>query len=153
MLNGTTFTDETPGEVARCLDYALRSGDRVRLFYGDKATGKPWLDDSMVTGFVKRSSGQCKVPILMATRYSSFGPPILDSCIVAIQQGKYGTMVYRHPGFRFPTLEIRDINEEWCGQYYRAGVYDCDNTNVANFKTTKQAERWVDFMCGRRMTR
>ena len=62
---------------------ALAGTDRrVRLFLGDPETGRDWGEENDVTGYVGRSTGPSKVPLLLATRRSMGGGAILVDCVL-----------------------------------------------------------------------
>jgi len=153
-LNGTTYHDNTPATVAAALENVRKSGARVRLFYGDRATGYVWDEERGVTGRVGRSMGPVQVPILVARAGSLGGRPILDHCVLRIIAG--GREVYRAPNYQQPAYRIADEPSgypEWPVKVIRDDYQGRGSANVANFKTRAQAERWVHFMTGARMSR
>jgi hypothetical protein len=145
---------ETPQAVKDALLTAKASGQRVRLFYGDRVTGRDWGEENDVTGTVSASSGWFKCLILLANARSYGGPAILTGRIVRLLVN--GREVYRHPTYNQPTYIIgnppkRIGNTDMAAAGYTTGVYTEDSGNVANFKTWEMAQRWIDFMRGRRM--
>ena len=84
-INGTTFHDETPAAVAEALERARATGDRVRFWLGDPETGEDWGEENHVTGKVGRSTGQVKIPLLLANSRSRGGSAILTECIIRLQ--------------------------------------------------------------------
>lgn len=153
---------ETPQAVKDALLNAKHNGQRVRLFYGDRVTGRDWGEENDVTGTVSASTGWFKCLIIIANARSSGGLAILTGCIVRMLVD--GREVYRHPTYTAPNYRIgspppRIGNVDMAADGYAAGVDASwgenltDWSNVANFKTWAQAQRWIDFMRGRRMTR
>ena len=145
-INGTTFHDETPAAVAEALERARATGERVRFWLGDPETGEDWGEENDVTGKVGRSTGQVKVPLLLANSRSRGGGAILTQNIIRLQVA--GREVYRAANYREAVYTLRhegpgDLRE----RVYRDGV------NVANFKTQRAALRWIDFMTGKRATK
>jgi hypothetical protein len=151
-INGTTYNDKTPAALVQALESARLSGLRVRLFFGDSETGADWAEENDVCGYIGRSCGTVKVPLLLHNQRSVGGREIMDNCVVRLQIG--GRDVWRHPGYTVPLLGIRKP-PRFCGTVdlwadgYVAGVYR-NAVNVANFKTEAAARRWVAFMTGER---
>jgi len=95
--SGTYYRNITPSEVIRLLEAAWESQARVRLYYGDRKTGRDWGDTCGVYGRIGRSTGPIKVLILLAQRRSTGGGEILCDCIVRLKVN--GKEVYRHPKY------------------------------------------------------
>ena len=142
--SGTYYREGTPRQVIDALENAMHTEKRVRLFYGDKETGRDWGDENEVAGTIGRSTGTIKIPLILAKRTSPGGPGILVDCIVRLIVN--GREVYRHPKYHQPayTVEASDLDG------YAARV-DADGKTVARFKTETGAQRWVAFMTGNRM--
>lgn len=152
---GTYYHDTTSPEVVRILDNAMRSGARLRLFYGDTKTGKDWGEENNVVGTISRSMGPIKIAILIASARSCSGGAILTDCIVRIMSN--GREIYRVPNYQLPQFEVQLINPaDMCGKVnlyqagYTHGVWR-DGANVANFKSMERAQRYIDFIQGKRM--
>lgn len=177
IVNGTSYDERTPVEVARLLENQRVSGTRVRLFFGDTTTGKAWPEENDVTGRLGRSMGPVKVPILLAKGNSMGGGAVLDHCIVAILT-EHGWL-YKHPTFSTGEWVIQPILSDednpfhpespegraWYEEHnhhnklyndgYRSEV-TLDGNVHARFKGNgheARAERYVAFMTGRRMGR
>ena len=154
-FDGTTYHDDTPEHVIFVLEWARRTGTRVRLFYGDRKTGRDWGEENSVTGTVGRSTGTVKIPLLISRSNALGGLAILDNCIVRIIASG-GPEAYRHPLYQEPVFHIEEADQALRAEGYQASVMQ-DNyqgtggPNIANFHTRQQAERWIDFMMGRRM--
>ena len=145
VYNGTAYHVDTPDEVIAILDRALNSHRdyRIRLFYGDTETGLDWLEQYDTTGYVGRSTGSVKIPLLIPRSDSIGGASILDNCIVKITINK--RTVYQHKNYHLPELEIK-LRRGWqnrIGNEYTV-------SDVAAFKTRKAAENWILFMHGDR---
>lgn len=55
-----------------------------------------WNEQFDVTGYVGRSTGPIKVPLLIHNRRSLGGPAILDHCIIGVREtGKDGRLLYQ----------------------------------------------------------
>lgn len=143
----TYFHPATNPQVTVALEQARLSGKRVRFMLGDTATGRDWMEENDVAGYIGRSSGTQKVPILLERKSSDGGGALLEHCIIRLFVD--GKEVYRHPLYKAPNLTIKP--ETFEGKQYTT-VYR-DGEPQARFKTDEQAkaERWVAYMRGERM--
>ena len=133
-------------EVVSVLEAARQSGSRIRVFYGDVATGRDWHEEWNTMGYVGRSMGTQKVYILLNNSRSLGGGAILTSNIVRITIDKRD--VYRHPTYHTGVFGIvHHRNHPHVG----AASVEIDGELYANgFKTANDAERFVQFMKGER---
>jgi hypothetical protein len=149
--NGTTYSTETPAAVVDALENARASGARIRVFYGDAATGKSWHEEHDVLGRIGRSMGAgpnpMRVPLMIANARSSGGPALLDSCIVAIATAP-GRFTYRHPTLDLGAWTVAPSDEPG---YCESAIVD--GTTHANFRKPGQAARFVAFMLGERFAK
>ena len=139
VINGTTFHDETPIAVCNILNDAISSrlSKRIRIFFGDKETGKDWNEFYDTIGYVGRSSGLIKIPLMIHNTRSTGGGAILDHCIVKITVDK--KTVYQHPKYHCPIV-IKGCS-----------VIDTeDNKVIANCKDAEMAKRYFDYLKGTR---
>jgi hypothetical protein len=138
IINGTAYHINTPDRVVNILEQSLNSkrGQRIRIFYGDEKTGRDWLEEHDTIGFIGRSTGSIKIPLLIKTSNSYGGGALLDDNIVKITIDK--TTVYQHPNYHTGSIEIKDKSVFVNGE------------NVANFNTIIQAQNYVEFLKGNR---
>ena len=139
VINGTTFHNETPIEVCNILNDAISSrlSKRIRIFFGDKETGKDWNEFYDNIGYVGRSTGLIKIPLMIHNTRSTGGGAILDHCIVKITVDK--KTVYQHPKYHCPIV-IKGCS-----------VIDTeDNKVIANCKDAEMAKRYFDYLKGTR---
>jgi hypothetical protein len=99
--------------------------------------------------------GPICIPILLHNSRSIGGSAILTERIVKLMVGH--RVVYQHPSYHQPAYTIapppRKIGDtDMAAAGHTAGVY-ADGENVANFHSPAQAQRWIDFMTGKRLTR
>lgn len=162
-IKETWFDPETPFEVRRILERYRKGHNLIRIFYGDTETGLDWMEENEMKGFVGRSTGIFKVP-LMVEQGESGGMAMLDHCIVRIQDGMTGRELYRHPSYNLPEMEIRStdgITVSWheskppkllSEMGYTHGVWvkgkSGEFSNHANFKSYGKACRFVAFITG-----
>lgn len=143
--NATLYDPDTPAAVERILEQYRQTGKQLRLFLGDRKTGRVWLEEFDVIGRISRSTGPIKVPLLVGAGEDG-GPAILTHCIVRIIDIKSKQEVYRHPTYSEPTF----TTYEGKGKYSLVEVY-ADNEVAARFETMKAAQNWIAFMQGKRM--
>lgn len=148
ILNGTYYNSTTPDNVIKELEKARKGNYRIRIWYGDTKTGKDWLEINDIIGYVGRTTGPIKVPILLKKNNSTGGTAILDHCIIKITVDK--KIVYQNPNYYLPKMEIKELPDriiEASGLKY--GVY-AQGLNIANKKTKKEAENEILFHKGLR---
>ena len=147
---GTWFSYNTPNAVRKTIEGYRKSGGKIRLFYGDKNTGRCWMEENDVLGRVGRSTGKMQIPLLIPDKEPG-GSAILDDCIVRIMDVESRSEVYRHKLYHLPKLEIRPL-EQGTRDGYSHGVWRHENDgtviNIANFKTMGKAAQYIAFMSG-----
>lgn len=144
--NSYWFNPETNIEVMKVISSlnCYNSRQRVRLFLGDAKTGKCWNEENDVCGYIGRSAGKIKIPLLINNVNSMGGGAILTHCIVAIYTTS-GRCLYKHGKLDFGLWETSgELFED-----YTQAVY-CDKLLQARFKTYKQADNYVKFMTAKR---
>ena len=144
-INGTSFDERTPDEVIRVLELARQNRTRLHISLGDTSNGKDWLEEFESHGYVGRSMGPVKVPLLVANRRSLGGGAILDHCIVRIRESAGGRVLYRHPDYHHGTLEIRQKTEPVTlpdGRILRVEVVQ-DGDEQAAFENVAKARRYI----------
>ncbi|MBQ7428390.1 hypothetical protein [Butyrivibrio sp.] len=144
---GTTYHAETPVEVIKILDNAIKNRLKLRIWYGDPNTGRDWMEVYDVYGYIGRSCGTSKIPLLVKTSKSMGGGAILDHCIVKITADK--KVVYKHSSYYQPELKIVDLSQLSKHNDYPYSVYAGD-TCIRNCKTRRQAENEIAFHKGLR---
>jgi len=105
-IHGTYFHIDTPNEVCNVLNNYLHTNKRVKIYLGDIKTGKDWHEEHDTIGTIGRSTGNVKVPLLIATSRSNGGNAILDHCILKIKETKTGYVPYCAKNYIAPTMQI-----------------------------------------------
>ena len=144
--NGTSYHDQTPDEVIRVLESARQNRTRLHISLGDQQTGKDWLEEFETHGYVGRSMGPVKVPLLIANTRSLGGGSILDHCIVRIRESAGGRVLWQHPDYHHGRLEIRQKAEPVTlpdGRILRVEVVQ-DGNEQAAFENVTQARRYIN---------
>jgi hypothetical protein len=78
------YHHHTPKCVIDILEAARRDGTyRLRLYLGDPSSGELWGD--VEEGYIGRSTGRVKIPLLLPNSRSLGGCAILDRNIVKIE--------------------------------------------------------------------
>lgn len=146
IINGTSYNPETPEAVIRVLEACRASGIRIRVHYGDRATGLDWHEENDCEGRVGRTMGpSVKAPILLYKSSSSGGGIILTHCIVGIRTtGKSGKWLYKHPTYWAKVFTVHLVT---CDRGYNYEVR-ADGEAVARFKSDKAAYRYIDKVAG-----
>ena len=145
VVNGTSYHVETPAAVVHVLERARQNRSRIHVSFGDSATGLDWLEEWDINGYVGRSMGPIKVPLLVANRRSTGGGAILDQFIVRIRMSAGGRILYRHPDYHYGTLAIRPKAEPVTlpdGRVLNIDVVQ-DGKVHASFESMTKARRWV----------
>ena len=145
VFNGTSYHVETPAAVVQVLEQARQNRTRIHVSFGDASTGLDWLEEWDINGYVGRSMGPIKVPLLVANRRSTGGGAILDHCIVRIRESAGGGILYRHPSYHYGTLAIRNKAEPVTLADGRVLTIDVvqDGKVHASFESMEKARRWV----------
>ena len=100
---GTWYTADTDPEVMMVLDELIQDHvvrgpvPRVKIDFGDTETGKSWEEEFDTTGYVGRTIGPIKSPILLYNRRSIGGCIILANRILSIDYSnkKVGGNLYK----------------------------------------------------------
>lgn len=142
VVDGISFDKDTPDRVCRLLLAFMNTSPRVRvrLFYGDRKTGRDWCESNDTMGYVGRSMGN--YPILLNNKNSIGGGRILEGSIVRITVDKRD--VYRHSKYHIGKITFAPSG--YSDRPY--GVF-IDGKNHANFKTQEKARKWADFIQGK----
>lgn len=108
---GIYFHVDTPIEVIRHLLAAKRNKTKVHLHLGDSETGKDWLEENDVEGYISNSMGPLKVPLLLERARSDGGGALLDHCIVKIRTlGAKGKVLWQHPKYHTGEITVHDVD-------------------------------------------
>jgi len=120
IVNGTDYGANTPDEVIRVLEAARLGRYRVHISLGytteekaangvgSKTVGEDWLEEFQSTGYIGRSTGTSKIPLMVHNARSMGGGAILLDCIVRIRLASgSGRVLYQHPKYHHGKIEIR----------------------------------------------
>jgi hypothetical protein len=110
VMNGTYYDSTTPDKVIEVLENARTKRIRIQVDYGytnldkkisdSRTNGQSWGEVNDITGYVGRSTGERKIPLLVHNSRSLGGGAILTHCIVKIVTTKGKKVLYEHPTYK-----------------------------------------------------
>ena len=111
---------------------------------GAKELGRDWLDEFDTRGYIGRSAGSVKVPLLIYNARSHGGPRLLDHCIVRIRASRGGQVLWQHPNYHHGkiTIQRKPIPLKWEGGVLLVEVRR-DGKEQRSFKDMASAWRYV----------
>lgn len=147
------FNAMTPQPVRDAINSSYTGKMRVRVWYGNTATGQAWLEDFGVTGRIGKSTGNKPIPLMIHNKRCTGGPAVSDNCIVKIVATHSGRVLYSHPSFDPGEFAVRlSTPDDKLPPEYTTMVF-CRGKNVANFRSPITARRWVQYMRGERFSK
>lgn len=135
LINGTSYHTETPQPVINVLENAKANKTRLRIYFGDISTGKCWNEQHDIFGYIGRSTGSVKIPLLIPKKNSYGGGGLSDNCIIKIKESKGKNVLYQAANFKQSVFEIKASTETG----YSHSLY-IDGELYSNHKTMKSAE-------------
>lgn len=147
-VSGLYFPADTAPRVADVIAQCAASRARVRVFYGDTSTGRAWAEENDVTGTIGRSTGPCRVPLLVNNARSYGGGSLLSARVVAVRCTTSRAWLYRHPGFNPGTWAVTPADVP--------GYVECvthDGELHARFTRPGAGARYCAFMTGERFAK
>ena len=160
-VNGTAYRKATPQAVIEVLERARQNRwagrpQRLRVFFGDPETGLDECSEWGTVGYVGRATGSFKSVLLVHNSRSLGGDHISDQRIVKIMDTRTKRVLYEHPTYHLPKLEV---DPSWGCEDYPVTVWKVSAESehgsirgeMARFKDTGKAQNYVDFMMGKRM--
>lgn len=153
--NKLEVSDNISEELINIILRAYKYKFRIRLFYGDIHTGRSWNEEYDVMGTIGRTTGNIKIPILVHNKRSLGGGALYLPSVIRIDDIEDKRTLWKLPNFHVEPMEIVYYPDDPNGLPYNvmqtkdSGV----RVNVANFKTEIQAQKWVEFMEGKRYSK
>jgi hypothetical protein len=99
VVNDTCYDTTTPDKVIEVLETARQNRTRIKVDYGHN-DGQSWGEVNDITGYVGRSTGTAKIPLLVHNTRSMGGGALLTHCIVKIETSKGKRVLYQHPTYK-----------------------------------------------------
>lgn len=137
---GTAYNIETPLEVIQVLEDARLNRTRLKIYLGDNKTGRDWYEEHERFCYVGRSNGEYKVPLAISKSNSRGGGCLLDSSIVKISRVSDGKVLYQHPKYKAPKIEIKEESNVPSDFGYTHTLYISGKV-YSNHKSLKSAQR------------
>jgi hypothetical protein len=132
---------ETSQQVIAILENARVTRKRLRVYFGDIATGKCWNDENEIFGHIGLSKGtDAYYPLLVYSEICYGGGTILDHCIIKIKESKGGRILYKAPNFQQSNFEIKEAGEQEKILGFTHSLY-IDGTLYSNHKSEASATR------------
>lgn len=94
VVNGTSYSVDTCDRVIEVLERCKANRTRIVLDYGDVKTKVSWNEEFDIMGYIGRSNGSIKVPLLIHNSRSLGGGCILTDCILSIKESKGKRVLY-----------------------------------------------------------
>ncbi len=94
VVNKTSYHVGTSDQVIEVLEQCRLNLTRILLDYGDTETGQSWGEMYDIRGYVGRSTGSIKIPLLVYNSRSIGGGSISTHCIIKISESKGGKVLY-----------------------------------------------------------
>jgi hypothetical protein len=120
---------------------------RLRVWYGDGKTGESWFEDFNTTGYIGRSCGDFKVPLIISNSRSRGGSALSVGSIIRVDDIKTRKTLWKIHNYqdKLELFHLKGNKLPWqvCGR----------STTLACFETEEKARRWIDFQQGRRYNR
>ena len=151
LISGTSYDVCTPDEVVAVLENARLNRVRLHISLGETDNdrgqlGRDWLEENSVVGFISRSTGSIKIPLLVHNKRSLGGFGLLDHCIVRIRTSAGGRVLYQHPNYHHGDILIRRKAtpvELPDGRILRVEVLR-DNQEQAAFEDVTKARKYIN---------
>lgn len=158
---GTHWDVRTPDEVIAVLETARQNRTRLHISLGytehdavdwenslsdeKKAVGLDWLEEFQSYGYIGRSTGSVKIPLIVHNERSSHSGALLDHCIVRIRTSRGGRVLWQHPNYHHGKITIhrKPIPLEYPGGVLTVDVRR-NGQEQAAFKDMASARSYVN---------
>ena len=141
---GTSWDVNTSDYVIAVLETARQNHTRLHISYGDAETGRDWLEEFESYGYIGRSTGINKIPLIVHNKRSMGGGGLLDHCIVRIRESKGGKVLWQHPKYHHGdiTIHLKDIPTELSDGQKLVAEVRRDGQEQAAFTTLLKAHQY-----------
>ena len=143
------FKEGTSLEVADVINEALKANRRLRFWFGDTETGKAWVEENDVIGYIGRSSGTVQIPLAVFSRRSFGGDALMTQAIVRIDDIAKKKTLHVHPKFSTGVIEVHKMlrPREFNGIEYSHELRT-DHATHSRHTSFEQADRLRKFLIG-----
>lgn len=151
--SGTHYDKHTSDEVIHVLEGLIKSKTRVRIHYGFARPeeikpssfhklGEDWLESSDTDGYIGRSTGIHKIPLIVNNKRSLGGPALLTESIVLIETTcKRRKVLYKHKAYNCPKL-LLDYDAD-SRRHWQVKIEKFSSEPFASFSTPKAAKSFI----------
>jgi len=87
-VNNTSYHIDTNDKVIEVLERCRMNNTRIVIDYGNVETKESWNEVNDISGYIGRSTGSVKIPLLVYNNRSIGGSGILSHCILSIKESK-----------------------------------------------------------------
>lgn len=94
IVNGTSYHQDTPDALITALEQARKSKTRVIFDFGNTETKESWGESFDICGYIGRSMGPIKIPILVYNSRSLGGGLILTQHVLSVKTSKGKRVLY-----------------------------------------------------------
>lgn len=159
LSRSTFYSYRTPDAVRAVFEAIYKSGahQKIRVWCGNIGDGTPWLGEQDVLGYLGRSYGPLRVPLLLpiTSANTGYGHAILTDCVLrVVRASRSPELLYQAHNWKCPRLEIKprakeeDSAVEHKLRDFSHCVHDEKGELVARFKSLRLAREYVDFQTG-----
>ena len=172
VCNGTFYSAEALDGAILALEYARVNRIRIRIFYAYKTAEEKengvrdsefdvlevWEDENDCIGWLGRSNGNIKIPILLSSSSSPYGLSIVESRVVLVKTTG-GKVLFSADGLKFPEWKVNaDSDKKTCELLYKTSLMEDFETYATcrdeDFqKAVRRMERLSEYMRGVRFTK
>jgi hypothetical protein len=138
--NGTYFDSNTPDELVELIEMLIQTNTRVVVNMGDVKTGKMWLEEFDTIGYIGRTTGKIKSPILVYNSRSTGGGLLSTENILRVRTTDGKRLMYQHTNFIPAIVEVvpSDMEEYKFNTIVNGELY-------GRHKTEKSAQKIVEL--------
>jgi glutaredoxin len=88
IVNETSYHINTNDKVIEVLERCKANRTRIVIDYGNVETKESWNQVYDISGYIGRSNGSIKVPLLIHNSRSIGGGSLLTNCILSIKESR-----------------------------------------------------------------
>ena len=106
------YYENTYPDAIIALEYARKNHTRIKIYLGDRKTGRCWNEEHDIFGYVGLSKGKdAMFPILLYNERSIGGGSIMTDNIIKITTAKGNKVLFQANNFQQPLIEIKESSD------------------------------------------
>lgn len=94
VVNGISFKNETPNDLCVIISNLIGNNKRYRFDFGNTETKVSWNEIYDIDGYIGKSTGMKKVPLLIHNKRSLGGGEISTHRVLSITEIKTKKIIY-----------------------------------------------------------